>query len=72
MNLYVWEYVDALTNNYHSGGGLVVIAGSVERAREMAMAKNVNFAEKELAPDIAAETSCDSEHCWIFPDAGCC
>ena len=35
MNVYVFEYVAQLTENYHSGGGLVIVAPNVLRANTM-------------------------------------
>jgi hypothetical protein len=35
MNIYIWYGVANLTTNYHSGGGLVIVAPTLERAREL-------------------------------------
>lgn len=35
MNLYLWYSVSDLTDSYHSSGGLVVVAPTLERAREL-------------------------------------
>jgi hypothetical protein len=35
MNVYVWQEVTGLTDSYHSGGGLVVVAESLEAARAL-------------------------------------
>ena len=31
MNIYIFEYVEKLTSNYHPQGGIVVIAENLER-----------------------------------------
>ena len=33
MNIYIWDNVSGLTDRYHNGGGLVIKAESLERAR---------------------------------------
>lgn len=35
MNLYVFEYVPNMSDSYHSSGGCVVIAESLEQAKSM-------------------------------------
>ena len=35
MNVYIWQRVDHLTHNYHDEGGIVVIAHSLDRAKEI-------------------------------------
>uniref|UniRef100_A0AAU6VZJ0 Uncharacterized protein n=2 Tax=unclassified bacterial viruses TaxID=12333 RepID=A0AAU6VZJ0_9VIRU len=66
MKVYIFNYVDEITSNYHDGGGLVVVAESLERAKEM-------FPQiGDTAPDDILETSEKFEKSYIFPDAGCC
>lgn len=40
MNVYIWKYVDQVSNNYHSDGGVVVIAETEEEARKLANSEN--------------------------------
>lgn len=35
MNVYIWKQQDKLTTNYHSGGGAIAIAESLEAARDL-------------------------------------
>lgn len=71
MKLFVWDRVDQATSRQHREGGVVVIAVSLERARELI---------KEAAPHCEALTAepslsreCEGpEHLTIHPDAGCC
>lgn len=88
MNLYVWKDIEGgLTNNYHSGGGVLVVADSIEEARKIIKGTAYYSSDKsewekaELEKSLAEEPffSADLvEHmplevrCIIFPDAGCC
>lgn len=40
--MYVWESVNELTNNYHDGGGLVIISNDLETARGYWAKKNAS------------------------------
>lgn len=76
MQLYIWNSVSDLTDNYHNGGGVVVIAPSLERAREIVKATSYAThpdkcgALTEL-PNYVIDTLTE-ERCFIFRDAGCC
>ena len=72
MRVFVWDYVDDLTDSYHSGGGLVVVAESVEAAQSLA--REVERASLTLPePDAVYELSASAEpKVWVFPDSGCC
>ena len=76
MKVFIWECVGSgLTGNYHSGGGVTVIAKDLERAYELLRQrvddpKNCDvFASK---PDFTASVVETEEKVFIFPDAGCC
>lgn len=72
MNVYVWQCVAKCTDHYHEEGGVVVVAASVERARELAAAQGCKISDEE-AHD--AEIPCaagEPERVFIFPDSGCC
>lgn len=73
MKVFVWQYINQLTDNYHSDGGLVVVAKDLERAHELARNEGVEFSEGELTPTIEYNTDDSAEEkVFIFPDAGCC
>lgn len=62
MKIFVWQYVDGLTDNYHDGGGVVVVAESLERARQLVPALKDE-------PDRAFEVAGPAvEESLIFPD----
>jgi hypothetical protein len=76
MTLFVWNYVDYATGNWHAGGGIVVIAHDIERARAL-IALETSDAEKpcealSTPPDFECACSCEREYIAIHPDAGCC
>jgi hypothetical protein len=70
--VFIWEYLENVTRSYHSEGGLVVLAESLERAIELAQENGVVFSEEELTPDVILSSDSEGEYVHIFPDAGCC
>ena len=68
MKMFLWQSLDGLTDSYHDGGGLAVVAESLERAWEMVPAAKGHDPDKtyKLAGSKLQEES------FIFPDAGCC
>ncbi len=74
--MYVWESVGQdLTNNYHCGGGTVVIAASLEAARA-ALRETPGVQPKcevfTVEPSFMAPVKSNEDKVFIFPDAGCC
>jgi hypothetical protein len=74
MNIYIFQRISELTDNYHSGGGLVVIAESLSRVLELAGRGGIGISSEELESVIVHKLSKKdtSEGVFIFPDAGCC
>lgn len=70
--LYIYEYVDDVSNNYHSGGGLVIITSGnpsdVWRA-ERRNPDREDLGEPDRIIDVA-DTEADAV--YPFQDAGCC
>ena len=58
MKIFIWKYINNLTDNYHSGGGLVVIAETEAKARKKAI--------KAMRKDCYSQRT--AEECTIFPD----
>jgi hypothetical protein len=71
MKVFVWDYISELTDNYHSGGGLIVFAENEERAKELAVAEGVKFADTDVPGDVRIVDG-GLEKVYIMPDAGCC
>lgn len=73
-SLYIWNRVAGLTDSYHDGGGLVVIASSLDRAREILTAEagvQENCEAFTIPPDMEVECA-GEEYIAVHPDAGCC
>ena len=67
----VWRDVDYITMSWHDGGGVVVVADSVEQA--MALVPRIgNHAEPVGQPDHVWTSNDAEPGVIIFPDAGCC
>lgn len=74
MKVFIWEYVEQLTNSYHSDGGLVVIADNEQDARIIAMEHGVVFKGDEKVKTYKLDNmhlGMENE-VFIFPNAGCC
>jgi hypothetical protein len=74
MKLFVWEHVSALTERYHDGGGVTIIAESLEAARKMYM-EDGGLQGCDLMteqPDLECEVSATEPKLFVFPNAGCC
>ena len=75
MRMFVWEYVNRITCNWHDGGGVLVIAGDLDRARELLLTQGGVYDDSDvltLDPDFSASVETQDEKVFIFPDAGCC
>lgn len=75
MNLYIWPKATYLTDNYHDGGGVIAIAPTLDRAREIITSANYSdrpLSSSVLITDPIVITELTEEYCMIFPDAGCC
>ncbi len=70
MKVFVWSYVAHATDSYHSEGGVVVFAETIERARELAAAAGAKIGAHEAADEVRDTT--EEEACYIMPNAGCC
>ncbi len=73
MEAWVFENLDQVSDSWHSGGGLVVVASSVERAREMVVENDASIEVPNWDEAIVLRLDDDEpERIWVFPDAGCC
>ena len=83
MSIYIWERVNMMSDYYHSEGGVVVVAKSLERAREIAR-EHFNPEEEhetltdydttvfDTEPQKVFRVTSKEEYYCDFPDAGCC
>jgi hypothetical protein len=73
MKVFVWERLEHATNNYHSEGGVIVVAETVERAKELAQEQGVTFGNQYDTEVIEYElVGSHEEKVIVFPDSGCC
>lgn len=76
MKIFIFEEVEELTDRYHPGGGLVVIAENETEARELiATIESIKLTEEEWEEVLVYELSAFQDvepKMFIFPDAGCC
>lgn len=83
MKIFIWERVNMMSDNYHSEGGVVVVAENLKRAREIAREHFDPEKEHEILTDYDTtvfntephktfKVNCEEEYYCDFPDAGCC
>ena len=72
MNVYIWERLEAVTGNWHSAAGVVIVASTIDAAQCLAEQQiGPNF--KLTQPDRVIPCGGNEEpKVFIFPDAGCC
>lgn len=73
MHLYIWNYIDGITHNWHDGGGLVICTtrdyGQVWKEVVPHGVKTQELPD----PDHTIKAHEDTEEFYeIFPDTGCC
>lgn len=72
MKVFVWHRVNQCSESYHSEGGIVVFADSLERAIELAQSAPECVIAADEKPDEIREVVGGDERLFIMPDAGCC
>ena len=78
MKIYIWEYLSDVTNEYHSGGAVVVKAENASEAIAMIPAAARESAHADYDAGNVREMELSSVHraeapeLFIFRDAGCC
>lgn len=77
-NVYVWDDVSRLTKHWHDGGGLLILAVDMDRAKELfeieASKEHSDLLDfPKNAPTYSWEVSDNEEDAMVvFPDSGCC
>lgn len=73
MKIFIWQSIENATQSFHSGGGVVAVAESLEQAISMAEAEGVRFGSQYDSEPVELELSGEQEpRVFVFPDAGCC
>ena len=72
MKIFIWMRISTATDNYHSEGGVVVIAEDEPTARRMANEIRGCEISVQQNPDVVRECSDGDAAVFIFPDSGCC
>lgn len=84
MKLYILEAVERCTDNYHDGGGLVIIAEDLHHAKQMIEKVNRDRIDNQQSHLYTITTeqwhgarelilfSPAEPEIIVFPDAGCC
>ena len=79
--LYIWNRVTPVTDNYHEEGGIGVLADDISQARAViaehvdrlttcAKERTWDSADADMVLDVIADG--DPRVAFIHPDAGCC
>jgi UDP-N-acetylmuramate-alanine ligase len=74
MKLFVFQYIGQVSENYHSGGGLAIVANDEEHVKELVQKEEyIEVSEKDWEQVVIYNISDNTEaKIFVFPDAGCC
>ncbi len=74
MKIYVFEYLDQVSDSYHSSGGAVIVARDLRHAKKLvADTPYLEIYENDWKNAMVYELASNVEpRVFIFPDAGCC
>ena len=74
MKMFVFEYNGQVSENYHAGGGLMVIAKDKDHVNELIKKEEyIEIKDSEWEDVIVYDLKNDEEpRVFVFPDAGCC
>jgi hypothetical protein len=70
MKLFLWDRLDKVSGNYHTEGGLVIIANSLEGAKILASSDEKIVIDRE--PTLTLNTDATEPQVFVFENAGCC
>ena len=74
MKLFLLVRVEKCTDQYHTDGGLVIVARDIEAAKELLKSDtNINISDDEWKYVITYELAKKyTQEFFIMPDSGCC
>lgn len=75
MKLYIWEDLGGLTESWHDGGGVAVVAETLDEAKAL-IPRYGDYKDKDTdigEPTAVYELKGDhNRKVHVFPNAGCC
>lgn len=71
MKAFLWHQIDKVSDNYHEGGGVIIVAETIDRAREIALVGDEKMSI-DGEPDYIFDSDLIEEKVIPFPNAGCC
>lgn len=75
MKTFIWKDLTVMSYHWHSDGGIVAIANSLERAREIIRSEDgpeLTSDALTTEPDLIYDCAATEEVVLYFPNAGCC
>lgn len=74
MKIFIFNRIKKCSCNYHEEGGLVIIAESIEHAKELIKQdKCISISAREWKNVESFDLIGNIEpKFWVMPDAGCC
>lgn len=75
MKIFILTNVEDLTSNYHPEGGLVIIAETIEAAKELMKGDSEALISEQEWLDVIIHELIGQDiepNYYIFPNAGCC
>ena len=74
MKMFIFEYLNEVSDNYHCEGGLAVVAKDKEQVYQLIKEHgDIEITEDEWKEAYIYELIGDIEpKVFVFPDAGCC
>jgi hypothetical protein len=74
MKIFIFESVGKCSDNYHTEGGVVVIAKDKRAAKKLLKKDPAIDIEEHEWDDVKSYELAneEKERIWVMPDAGCC
>jgi|SRR5579875_864282 len=74
MKMFVFQYLEQVSENFHAGGGLIVIAKDEEHVKELILNEEfIEIKDAEWKDVVVYELKNEEKpRIFVFPDAGCC
>jgi hypothetical protein len=71
--MWIFQRLDCVSDNYHPGGGAVIVANDEADARALVSeSATLSVKDGDWATAIVYDVESSERRVFIFPDAGCC